>query len=372
MGILRLLLAISVVAHHCGPVFGLDFVGGQVAVQSFFIMSGFYMALILHEKYIGVNNSYKLFITNRFMKLYPLYWIVLLIALFACFGKALLTHGHDMAILNNYGSVKPTIFSFMYLILTNLLIFGQDLVMFLGINPENGNLFFASDFRQTNPHLHYFLLVPQAWSLGIELTFYLIAPFILRRRTKIIILLIIISLALRFYIYNYLGLKKDPWTFRFFPTEIMFFLLGYVSYRINLIIKKKNIPLFINLLTLIAMILFTIFYYYISTIELAYIPFTINEIVYITCMVIAIPILFNFLKKNKWDNHVGELSYPIYISHVLVIMTCGSLPFVSLRAGWCILLITIILSYLLNKLIALRIEKYRQARLKKPIIANDK
>ena len=74
MGILRFLLAISVVAHHCGPILGFDFVGGQVAVQSFFIISGFYMSLILNEKYVGINSSYKLFITNRLIKLYPIFY----------------------------------------------------------------------------------------------------------------------------------------------------------------------------------------------------------------------------------------------------------------------------------------------------------
>ena len=77
MGILRLLLAISVVLAHSSPLFGITSVGGALAVQAFYIISGFYMSLILNEKYTGGNNSYYLFISNRLLRLYPIYWVVL-------------------------------------------------------------------------------------------------------------------------------------------------------------------------------------------------------------------------------------------------------------------------------------------------------
>src|ERR1700757_3087073 len=364
MGIIRFLLAVSVVVRHCGPLFGCKFVGGQIAVQSFFIISGFYMSLILNEKYIGVNNSYKLFITNRLIKLYPIYWIILLGTLFACLAKCFITHGHDMAIISNYFSVKFNLISFAYLILTNLLIFGQDIVNFLGINPQDGSLFFTANYRHTHPFLFLFLLVPQAWSLGCELVFYLLAPFILRKGVKIVWFIILVSFIIRFYIYNYLELKMDPWATKFFPIEIMFFLLGYISYKLYLMMQKTPISFFINILTLITMLLFIFFYIYVPSASIQYSPFPLKLIIYYICFVISIPILFNFLKTNKWDNKIGELSYPIYISHFLVIMISSSLPYSTLKSSWCILLITILLSYFLNKLIATPIEKYRQARLK--------
>jgi len=61
MGLLRLILAISVVLAHTSYIFGFGLVGGQAAVQAFYIISGFYMALVLNEKYIGENRSYYLF-----------------------------------------------------------------------------------------------------------------------------------------------------------------------------------------------------------------------------------------------------------------------------------------------------------------------
>jgi peptidoglycan/LPS O-acetylase OafA/YrhL len=82
MGLLRLLLAVSVVLHHSGPIFGNyllgSFNGGSLPVNSFFIISGFYMGFILSEKYVAKNGSYFLFITNRFLRIYPIYWAVLI------------------------------------------------------------------------------------------------------------------------------------------------------------------------------------------------------------------------------------------------------------------------------------------------------
>lgn len=173
MGLLRLLLALSVVADHCGSVWNFDLVGGKMAVQSFYIISGFYMSLILNEKYVGENNSYKLFITNRFLRVYPIYWAVMLLTVLFVLTIAMISKTHFIPKFGNYLTV-PNVFSFLYLILTNILIFGQDVVLFQGINPANGNLFFTNNFKITAPPLHSFLFVPQGWTLAIELMFYLV------------------------------------------------------------------------------------------------------------------------------------------------------------------------------------------------------
>ncbi len=60
MGVLRLFLALSVLLGHTrGHGFlGLSFLDRELALQTFFIISGFYMALVLNEKY-------KKFLHNR-------------------------------------------------------------------------------------------------------------------------------------------------------------------------------------------------------------------------------------------------------------------------------------------------------------------
>ena len=92
MGLLRLLLAISVITTHCGPCLGFSPLGGVEAVQTFFMISGFYMAMILTEKYRG-PGSYRSFLINRFLRIYPLYWIALILTLIAWSGVYCVT-GH--------------------------------------------------------------------------------------------------------------------------------------------------------------------------------------------------------------------------------------------------------------------------------------
>lgn len=363
MGILRLLLALSVVTAHCGSIFGCKLVGGPIAVQSFYIISGFYMTLILNEKYIGKNNSYKLFITNRFIRLYPIYWAVLLITIFISAAVACITHGNQIPKFDNYFNVESNLISFSFLFITNIFIVGQDIVMFLGITPETGNLFFTSNFALTNPRLQSFLFIPQAWTLSLEIMFYIIAPFILRRKMLFIILLIIVSFILRLFIYNHLELQNDPWTYRFFPTELCFFLLGYISYRIYFklpsILKTKRA----GLLTLIFIVIFTMVYYYLPEINIKGFPYSLFQLSYFIGILFSIPILFSHFKKVNYDNAIGDLSFPVYICHMLILDVCSNLPNPIFTSGWFIAVITLIMAAILNRIIAIPVELYRQSRL---------
>jgi peptidoglycan/LPS O-acetylase OafA/YrhL len=52
MGLLRMLLAFSVLTSHMHGrgIFGFRILSGGLAVECFFMISGFYMALVLNEK----------------------------------------------------------------------------------------------------------------------------------------------------------------------------------------------------------------------------------------------------------------------------------------------------------------------------------
>ena len=76
MGLLRLLLAVSIILTHSFPLFGYKELDGIRAVEGFFVISGFYMALILNEKYTGKNRSYFLYLSNRLVRIYPVYWLI--------------------------------------------------------------------------------------------------------------------------------------------------------------------------------------------------------------------------------------------------------------------------------------------------------
>ncbi len=367
MGLLRFILALAVVITHSQPFFGLVSVGGLMAVQSFFIISGFYMAMILNEKYTG-PGSYGLFVTNRFLRLYPAYWAVLgLTVVMVCVQYAVFGDGFRVAsYLNHFNLIE--IKSRLYITFANIFMFGQDTVMFMKLNPD-GALAFASDFRKAGPAfppVFSFLFIPQAWSLGIELTFYMIAPFLVRRGYGKILLLIAASLFLRFYIYG-LGLDHDPWTYRFFPAELAFFLFGVLSYRLYRRYKAANIGKEAMLAIFSFVVVFTLLYQFIP--KAAVMGQSLNQWAYYGALVVFMPAIFIYTKESRLDNYLGELSYPIYISHLFV-LNATTYKLLKGESGFLLYILSmalvILFSALLVHMVIRPIEKYRQARVKAP------
>jgi peptidoglycan/LPS O-acetylase OafA/YrhL len=363
MGTLRVLLAISVIMAHLGTAYGWNLVGGPAAVQSFFIISGFYMSLILNEKYVGQAHSFKLFITNRFLRLYPIYLVVLTITVITCLVIAGISHGSNVPVFGTYIDAKPGFTSMLFLVFTNIAIWGQDVVMFLGIHTDTGSLFFTSNFWNTSPGLYSFLFIQQGWSLGLELTFYLVAPLILRKKFSVVLIFIVLAFVLRLFVYYFLQLQNDPWTYRFFPTEIIFFLLGNASYKIYLFLKSGHISKRLGWIVFGVLMLFIVEYPYLPGTPQIIFQYTVKDISYFLMMMLAVPVLFIHFKNNKTDNRIGELSYPIYVSHLLIIRFYDVCNFNGNYRAISVIAVTIILSWLLNRFVAVPVERIRQKRI---------
>ena len=362
MGSIRLVLALAVIAAHTGPFFGFPLIGGPQAVQLFFIISGFYMTLILNEKYTG-PGSYTLFASNRALRLFPLYWTVLVatvvISVIAGFSS-----GHWLWLspwVDNWSFLSGGTFALLGI--ANVFIFGQDLVMFLGANAA-GHLEFTHDFRSAEPQLWTLLQVPAAWSLALELTFYALAPFIVRRRLPIILAIIGACLAFRVVMHLKFGLSADPWSSRFFPFELGVFLLGTVSWHILKHIEAVGAPSRAVLLTILVgyMLLVTAFA------ALPYnngLPFFAKKWVLFGLTAVAIPYIFTLTKSWRFDAAIGELSYPIYIVHGLIISVCaGTIASLGIKhhEGLIVSVIAIVVSLLMIRVISDPIESFRRAR----------
>ena len=80
MGTYRLILALCVVVGHASPL-GIPTLDSGLAVKTFFMISGFYMALILSEKYPRTPEGRRLFYTNRLLRIYPMYFVTLAFAI---------------------------------------------------------------------------------------------------------------------------------------------------------------------------------------------------------------------------------------------------------------------------------------------------
>jgi peptidoglycan/LPS O-acetylase OafA/YrhL len=79
--------------------------------------------------------------------------------------------------------------TWLYFIVTNLFILSLDYSFVLGI--QNGQLYFTKSYGLSNPNVYLFAFNGIGWTVGVELLFYLIAPFILRGRTSLIAILLV-------------------------------------------------------------------------------------------------------------------------------------------------------------------------------------
>jgi len=306
LGTLRTLFAITVVFAHS---FGDIFVGGRNAVQLFYIISGFLISYVLVERrtYSNIVSFY----INRYLRLYPIYFIVAVITLLA-FTITNFYLGKNLPFFKVYQNAPFT--ANALLVFSNISLFLQDWVMFAGV--ENNHLVFSTDFAKSEIVLHQALLVPQAWTLGVELSFYLLAPFVLNKR-RVLLTLLALSISLRMYLI-YIGLgRNDPWTYRFFPTELALFLLGALSHQLLLplyrkVLSREKIEEYTNFSTF-SFIFITLVFWIIPIHEL------LKTIVLFTLFLISMPLTFIFQSKREWDKWIGNLSYPIYICHLLVI-----------------------------------------------------
>lgn len=353
MGILRTLFAISVIfAHSVGFVF----VGGRNAVQLFYMISGFLISYVIVEK--KVYSKISDFYINRYLRLYPIYFVVALLSLLAITFELIIWK-------------EPTVFKVyhnapfsadLFLIISNATIFLQDLVMFAGI--QKHHLVFSTCFWKSDVVLSAGLLVPQAWTLGVELTFYLIAPFVLKNK-KMILFLLIISIVIRLYLIR-IGLgTKDPWTYRFFPSELSLFLLGSLAHQILLPRYRKMLSVeYYSKISTYILISITLFYWLIPMTTLT------KTIILFSVFFFCMPFSFLFQIKRNWDKWIGNLSYPMYICHIFILQVIFHI-FIKTGATnnqiyldrWIIGCITILLSFcfsiILNKAVSNPIESLR-------------
>ncbi len=332
--------------------------GGRNAVQLFYIISGFLISYVLVER-----RSYRTlrgFYINRYLRLYPVYGVVAVATLAFFAAEALRYHGPPVEFFAIYRAAPPA--ADALLLVSNLFLLGQDWVMFSAV--EHHSFVLGTDFTQSEIPLWQGLIAPQAWTLGVELTFYLVAPFILTRRAAIYSVLIL-SIALRAY-FVYIGLgRRDPWTYRFFPTELALFLIGALAHQILLpwyrrILKDRiSIAASIGTYVLVAMS----FCYFLVPIREIY-----KEAALFGSFILVLPLTFIFQNGHSRDGAIGDLSYPIYIGHVLAIwVTSAALDAIRdathldspLLTASCCVTASLVFALVLNSYIAAPFERVR-------------
>jgi len=357
MGLLRVILAVSVLLGHAGPLFGCEIAGGQPAVEIFFIISGFFMAMILTEKYHPVRDRF-LFYSNRALRIYSTYYLVLILALgIEAFMWVTGRPGVFTLWHNDRAWMTPS--DMLWVIGTNIVLIGQESLLFLQPSPQG-----LTWSLLPHPQVYPLATLRPAWSLGLELLFYLIAPFIVRLRTRWIGILALLSLGARFAAYHF-GLDHDPWNYRFFPFELALFLMGVISYRLY-----KGFDHGAGRVLRIAMVIllfagvFSLRYAIVKCEAFGYASDVVLLWPFYAFVVLALPCLFVETARSKIDATLGDLSYPIYLVHypIIVLYSGGLILDSTTRNSLTILVLTLAVSWPILWLVDKPINRFRQAR----------
>lgn len=278
LGTYRLLLACLVLISHCGLVIQ-KMNPGVVAVISFFLISGYVVTGVYEKK----CHSKAGFIVDRVLRIYPLFFVFLsltliLLNLFPCKDTFL-----------GYFITKPSLWA----TLLNYLLIPLDFYRF---NASEG-----------------FQLIPPAWSLGLEMTFYLVFPFLTLKKVKVTALF----LSLAFFCLAAFGvLETDLYGYRLLPGTLFLFLTGSLYYEDPESFLKRILPVLVVLIVVLwgALLKF----------KFLDVPFNREILVGYGFAIIALVSLTR-LQRQKWDEILGALSYGVFLSHTLVIWGVDSL-----------------------------------------------
>jgi peptidoglycan/LPS O-acetylase OafA/YrhL len=307
LGTLRILLALCVFSAHAGKFVPLRWLTGDLALELFFVISGFYMQLVLSTKYTrsALGDAWRLnFYKARYFRLMPVYLACSTMVIGASLLDASLAPLPTWNYIANLPNTAGNVLFKVFISATNATLLFQDVTMFLAT--RGGIVHWTSDFAQSDVPLWTGLTVPPAWSLGIELSFYIIAPFILGLRSSWLALFAVCALTAKMAVLWTLDLS-DPWTYRFFPFAVGYFMLGALAFRYR---ETLSFTGFLQVWSEKYCA-----YLIVAAIAICRIPVPCPTLVYPGGPALILPFLFRVTGKLKTDRLIGELSYSFYIFH---------------------------------------------------------
>ena len=273
MGFYRLILAMLVVVSHVdGRFYGYN--PGVVAVISFFILSGYVMSILI-GKYYKQPSAIPAFYLDRMARLFPQFLFYMALASICIYFLK---------------TDSP---------FTNQLTLAKWLLNFF-ILPQGFYMLWADGA----------LVIPQSWSLGLELTFYLLIPWIiifLSRRQ----IYGLAGASFLVFMAAYLGkIDSDFFGYRLLAGTLFMFLVGWSFFETDNSSKKFRMCVFV-----VATILLTAAYLNKS---LYLRPYNKEVLVGLLTGMVVVGLIRNF-KFSDMDEFFGNLSYGVFLNHFIVI-----------------------------------------------------
>jgi peptidoglycan/LPS O-acetylase OafA/YrhL len=201
-----------------------------------------------------------------------------------------------------------------YTLFTNAWVFGSSWAYWLGfasppyVTIDDGLLYFTMDYTSSQYPVWRTMILGPAWTLDLELCFYLLAPLLLSLRLRYILAIIATSLLARFSWYA-MGHDADPWNYRFFPFEIGLFMLGAAAYRVSRMLAWQPSPTILKIV--FAALVGSILGY--GMLGLPHGSF--NSFVYLFIFAALIPYVFNLTRSWRFDRFLADMSFPLYLAH---------------------------------------------------------
>lgn len=292
------------------------------------MISGFYMALVINEKYSKLPHSswISTFYQSRILRLAPTYFVI-------CLVEGLLyMRSHTP---NIFSGNDLTLQARSALFFINFFIFGQDMWQTIlshsATNIPNSFIQSAVHFFGKNALEQIYVYIGQAWSLGIELIFYAMAPFVVMSKKRGLALFIA-CLLIRFYFIEHADLfPNDPWRSRFFASNMTFFFLGTMSYWIYArAVSFKHAKTVGRMVAILGTCSLIGSVYFAGGMFLFDGPEDYDQIrlwIFYLLFTAGMPFLFILTKDIKWDSYIGEISYPLYLVHGFIIGSLSYLRF---------------------------------------------
>lgn len=309
MGYLRILLALSVAVGHLqsllyeAPDSTIIFVGPIVAVKLFFIISGFYMAMIFHRHY----STKGMFLVSRAARLFPAYWLTMAFCVAAALWFKTPNVGPFIK-LDFWYFVREPVAMFAFT-LSNLTFLGIDVGMITCVQSA-ADPHFVITLNAQCPNGYALLVersvIPPAWTLSLEWYFYLLVPMFCALSTRRVALIAGCSFLIALFIATFANF--NPWYRSFFPAELYLFLLGFLAYRLKHVIPKP-----IGQTCAFFAIAAILLYQHIPIFDWLN-PAGSNFALYFA-FALALPVLFEYGCYIPGERLAGDLSYPIYICH---------------------------------------------------------
>ena len=334
---LRFIAAFLVIIHHIEQlkwISKLDtllgdipFVGviGKLGVVLFFVLSGFLITyLLLAEEKTFDDISIKKFYMRRILRIWPLYFLIIILAIFILpYIKLFTLNGFDINKVHSDLATKLILYA---LFLPNIVL------SMIGVIP------YAS----------------HTWSIGTEEQFYVVWPVLIKylKKNRIVLMIIIIVsyLIIRFFLANpisdfmpYKKIIREFWSTFNIDCMAIGGVFGILLFR-----NDRFLPLIKNNLIFYFSLAFVSF----LMIKGVYIPYIQAEFFSVFFGIIILNFAANenikISLENKYFNYLGNISYGLYMYHPIGIMMAINLAVtIGYPSNWLIYPVSLILTILI-------------------------